>query len=142
MGLSENMSMIVKRFELVQLIATCFWKKMIRNYFPSLIVRQEWHTKHRNVAVGDIVMIQDANSIRGQWKLGRVSNVEKSKDGFVRNCHVKYKLFDSDTLINKKFTTIRRAVQRLIVVLPIEEDVAHNKQSNYILLIHTSLLSN
>ena len=119
-----------QRFELVQLIASGFWKKMVNNYFPSLIVRQKWHTDHRNIAIDDIVLIQDTNAIRGQWKLGRVSEVEKSKDGHVRNCHVKYKLFDFDSSINKRFTTIRRAVQRLIVILLVEEDIAYNKQNN------------
>ena len=119
-----------QRFELVQLIASGFLEKMVNNYFPSLIVRQKWHTGHRSIAIGDIVLIQDTNAIRGQWKLGRVSEVEKSKDGYVRNCHVKYKLLNSDSSINKRFTTIRRAVQRLIVILPVEEDIAYNKQDN------------
>ena len=67
---------------------------MIKNYFSSLIIHQKCHTD------------QDTNAIRGQWKLGRVSNVEKGNEGYVKNCHVKHKLFNSDSSINKKFTTI------------------------------------
>ena len=52
-----------QRFELVQLIASGFWKKMIKNYFPSSIIRQKWHTDHRNIPIGDIVLIQDTNTI-------------------------------------------------------------------------------
>ncbi len=36
------------------------------------IIRQKWHVDKRNVCVGDVVMIQDSNSVRGQWKVGRV----------------------------------------------------------------------
>ena len=107
------------RFELVQTIANVFWKRMARNYFPSLIIQQKWHTQRRNVSIGDIVMIQDANAIRGNWKLGRVSKVEVSDDGIVRNCHVQYKQTNSS---NKKgFTTIRRPVQKLVLIVPVEE---------------------
>ena len=38
----------------------------------------------------DIVLIQDSNQIRGQWKLGKVSEVFP-EDGIVRKVHVAYK---------------------------------------------------
>ena len=61
------------RYEFVQRIIDAFWKKWTRDFFPSLIVRQKWHTARRNVLVGDVVLIQDANQVRGNWKLGIVS---------------------------------------------------------------------
>ena len=42
--------------------------------------------------MGDVVLIQDANLVRGEWRMGIVSKAEpSSEDGFVRNCTVKYK---------------------------------------------------
>ena len=111
-----------QRFELVQNITNVFWKKMVRSYFPSLTVQQKWHTQRRDVAVGDIVLIQDSNAIRGNWKLGRVYNVELSKDGVVRNCQIQYKAINPDSTNRKGFTTIRRPVQKLVIILPVEED--------------------
>ena len=112
------------RFNLVQTITDVFWKKMVRSYFPNLLIQQKWHTQRRNVSVGDIVLIQDANAIRGNWKLGRVSKVEASNDGFVRNCYVQYKLTNPDFTKTKQFTTIKRPVQKLVIILPVEEDKA------------------
>ena len=40
---------------------------------------------------GDIVLIQDSNLIRGQWKLGKVSNIYPGTDGKVRKVDVQYK---------------------------------------------------
>ena len=57
------------RFAFIQGIINSFWKKWTRDYFPSLIIRQKWHTAQRNMIVGDIVLMQDPNQIRGQWKL-------------------------------------------------------------------------
>ena len=78
-----------KRFLLIQEIGNIFWCKMTRSYFPSLLARQKWHTSKRNVKMGDVVLIQDANSVRGEWRMGIVSKAEpSSEDGFVRNCSV------------------------------------------------------
>ena len=60
-------------------------------------------------------MIQDSNVVRGEWKLGVVTKVLESKDGRVRNVEVKYKNGTTDVFV-------KRAVQRLIVVVPSEED--------------------
>ena len=58
-------------------------------------------------------MIQDSNTVRGDWKLGAVVNVMESKDKRVRNVEVKYKNGETDV-------TVKRAVQRLIVIVPVE----------------------
>lgn len=55
------------RFEFIQNIVNSFWKRWTTNYFPDLIVGQEWHTAHRNLKTGDLVLIQESNLIRGQW---------------------------------------------------------------------------
>ena len=59
-------------------------------------------------------MIQDSNVVRGNWKIGIVINILDSKDGRVRNVEVKYK--NGTTAIK-----VKRAVQRLIVLVPVEE---------------------
>ena len=77
-----------QRFALVQSIADCFWKKMTKDFFPSLIIRGKWHVQRRNVMVGDIVIVQDANVVRSEWKIARVSKVFPDNNGVVRRCEV------------------------------------------------------
>ena len=105
----------IKRFQFVQKIVDAFWIKWTRYYFPSLIIRGKWHTERRNLCVGDIVLIQDSNNVRGQWKQGRVSKVYPGLDGKVRKVQVEYKDPGKDS---KQFTRIERPVQRLILLLP------------------------
>ena len=52
-----------KRFELVQKFIDDFWRRWTRDYSPSLIIRQKWHTENRNHEIGDVVLVQDSNSI-------------------------------------------------------------------------------
>ena len=106
-----------QRFKFVQRLVDSFWKRWTESYFPSLIVQQKWHTSQRNVKVGDIVIVQDSNLIRGKWRLGRVTKAEQSlRDGYVRNVDVEYKNPSS-----KNFLSVTRPVQKLIVLVPIDD---------------------
>ena len=116
-GPFREYSNLKQRFSFIQSLIDAFWKKWTRDYFPSLIIRQKWHTFKRNLRLNDIVLFQEANQIRCSWKLGRVSEVYPGKDGNVRNVGIKHKL----NIDSPGFTTIRRAVQRLVVILPVEE---------------------
>ena len=98
-----------------------FWAKWIRDYFPSLIVQQKWHTAQRNLMVGDIVMIQDSNLVRGKWRLGRVSKIKPGDDGKVRNVEIQYKNLKIGGPVGD-YVTIEKAVHRLVVILPVDYD--------------------
>ena len=54
---------------------------------------------HRNMKTEDIVLIQDSNLIRGQWKLGEVSNTYPGMDGKVRKVDVQYKNLNEMNLL-------------------------------------------
>ena len=77
------------RVEFVQKIVDSFWKCWMRDVFPSLVPTKKWHTDKRNVQVNDIIVLADANGIRGNWKIARVIEVYPGKDGRVRNVKVK-----------------------------------------------------
>ena len=114
---------IKKRLALVQGVTNSFWQKMVRSYFPSLLVRQKWHTSRRNVLVGDVVLIQYSDAIRGEWKMGTVSKAEPSPDdGAVRKSTVKYKQKLQGLKFKVGFTTIKRPVQKLVILVPVDEN--------------------
>ena len=114
---------LIKRLLFIETLVNSFWEKWPRNYFPSLLIQQKWHHTKRNVVVGDRVIIQDNNMNRGKWKLGKITKINIGIDNIVRRVEIQYKNKDSD-----KFTTIERSVQRIIVVLPIEENSCHRKR--------------
>ena len=120
-----------QRYLLVQNIANSFWRQWTRDFFPSLLVKQKWHTEHRNVKVGDIVIVQDSNQIRGHWKLATVSMTLPSQDGKVRRVQVQYKNERVDEAANKytgtPFTKIERPIQRIVVIIPIDKDTDSNE---------------
>ena len=79
--------------------------------------------ERRNLCIGDIVLVQDSNALRGQWKMGKISNVFPGSDNKVRNVEVSYKCNTEKDSAN--FIKVRRPVQRLVLLLPCnsEEDI-------------------
>ena len=75
----------------VQFLANQFWKRWLREYLPSLQMRQKWHKTTGNLAKGDIVTLVDEQSPRNMWSLGRIVRTIPGKDGLVRTVEVKTK---------------------------------------------------
>ena len=110
------------RLEFIQQVVQSFWKKWTRDYFPGLIITSKWHMEKRNVRRGD-VLIQNSNPVRGNWKIGIVTEVHPSLDNKVRLVTVSYKnQHQSGT--PARYTSIERAVHKLIVLVAVEDQEA------------------
>lgn len=72
-----------KRLHVIQSEVNKFWKKWSQLADPNLFVRNKWHTRNRNVAVGNVVWLADQNAVRGHFKLARVISVNprQRRDG-------------------------------------------------------------
>nr|XP_034315588.1 uncharacterized protein LOC117685358 [Crassostrea gigas] len=59
----------------VQLLADLFWKRWRREYLVTLQSRQKWTQHHRNLSVGDVVLLKDSSAHRCDWKMAVVDQV-------------------------------------------------------------------
>ena len=100
------------RFDFLQKVVQAFWQRWTREVFPNLVVEPKWHTEHRNVKTGDVVLVQDANPVRGRWKMALVEKAISSKDGRVRRAEISYNAPEGSRL------TVERPIQKLIVIVP------------------------
>ena len=109
------------RLDFIQAVVERFWQRWSRDVFPSFVIRHKWHVERRNLANGDVVLIQDNNLFRGEWKKGVVTEVFPSQDGKVRWVLVSYKNFSagekSQQCKGVKFATVERPVQCLVVLV-------------------------
>ena len=121
-GYLEQVISFRERWHLVQRIVSSFWKRWMRDYFHTLIVRAKWHTDKRNLKIGDIVLVKDSNIVRGQWKLAQVCEIITSRDGKIRDVSVRYKNQGPGAEYKgAQDTVIRRSAHRLVLLLPVEE---------------------
>ena len=120
----DESSSVRTRFHLVQKICDQFWANWMKLYFPTLLWRQKWHHQKRNLKVGDICVLQDANAIRGEWRLTKVVDVYPDKSGIVRNVEVAVapKFDGSKKYKPQAVFKVKRHVSKLIVLVPIDEE--------------------
>ena len=72
----------------VQARVNCFWKQFKEEYVTALHARRKWTTTHRDLCIGDLTIMVDENTYRGDWRLARVINV--ISDGtHIRSAEVK-----------------------------------------------------
>ena len=85
-----NNNCLSKRFVYLTKKLTHFWNRWHREYLSGL---REVHRIHNGVpnriAKGDIVLIQEENAKRNDWKLGIVEKLISGKDGQVRGAQVR-----------------------------------------------------
>lgn len=66
-----------------------FWRRWLREYLPSLQTRQRWTKTVRDFEPGDLVLVSQESTPRGQWPLGLVVDVHRSWDKLVRTAVVR-----------------------------------------------------
>ena len=125
----ETSSSPLIRLEYVQRVVQEWWDQFKVQNFTSLVPTQRWQREKRNICVGDIVLVHYASkSSPGTYRLARVKQVEVDEvDGLVHTCTVVYSLLaelkPKDRAEYKGITKkeLRVPVQRLVLILPIEE---------------------
>ena len=67
-GIFVKHDMYVKRrWRQVQYLADQFWKRWVQEYLPLSQQRQKWLSQTPNLTVGDLVLLVDESTPRGQW---------------------------------------------------------------------------
>ena len=80
-----------RRWRQVQHLANVFWRRWVKEYLPTLHLRQKWLLPQRNLKPGDVVLIADENTPRYVWPMGRVTETYPGADGLVRTVKVQTK---------------------------------------------------
>ncbi|KAJ8051026.1 hypothetical protein HOLleu_04443 [Holothuria leucospilota] len=73
-----------RRWRRVQELIRHVWHRWLKEWLPLLNQRRKWQLPQKNLQVGDVVVVVDAGSARGNWPLGRVVEVFPGGDGNVR----------------------------------------------------------
>ena len=103
-----------------------WWTKWSEVAFPLLAPRKKWSQVHRNVQVGDIVLLRyDSKLSRARYRLAKVVLIHPDDCGVVRtvtvNLRPRHKREKALPYKSKVMTEFPVAVQRLVVIVPKEE---------------------
>uniref|UniRef100_A0A182VT46 Integrase catalytic domain-containing protein n=1 Tax=Anopheles minimus TaxID=112268 RepID=A0A182VT46_9DIPT len=87
--LDDSTACLRNNWKASQSYANVFWRKWVASYLPTLTRRSKWFQTQRTLKEDDLVLIVDDNLPRGCWPKGRVVRTVPSKDGEIRQVHVK-----------------------------------------------------
>ncbi|KAG1647995.1 hypothetical protein GQR58_030170 [Nymphon striatum] len=125
-GLEYSGSKLTVRITFLQELLKLFWIKWSELFAPMLMRQSKWRKSSRNLKPGDVVLISDSNSLRGQYKLGLVKEVYPGIDGFVRKVKVSYKNYKVGEKVTRYAgapdSLVIRSVQKLALLMPVDED--------------------
>jgi hypothetical protein len=111
-----------RRWLQAQVIANEFWKAWKHLYLNNITIRQKWTKKERSIALGDIVILDESDCPRGQWKVGMVDELIESKDGIVRKALIRLGNRKLDrfgrAMVNP--VILERPIQKLVLMLPVD----------------------
>ena len=79
------------RWRLIQSLVTTFWRRWRREFLATLNTRKKWTEERKNLKVGDVVLVIEQSTPRGEWPLGRIEKVFPDAEGHVRVIQVKSK---------------------------------------------------
>ena len=105
-----------------------FWHRWSTEYLQQLQRANKWHSKSRNFAVGDYVLLRDHSTYQCQWLHAMIHQIYPGRDGVVRAVDLRLETVTKpDKWINKtdflqklkkKTTICRRPVDQLTLLLP------------------------
>ena len=113
------------RSRLISSISDQFWKHWLELFAPSLVYRHKWHEKQRDLKVGDVVLVLDKDTFKGNYRLALVTGTLPSRDGSIRKVTVSYKNFKAGERVHvytgQLYTSVQRSCQRLVLLVPVDD---------------------
>ena len=101
---SSTMPASFKSWKNVQHLLNHFWRRLVKEYLPTLTKRFKWSKQSESLNVQGLVWILKDLTLRGIWPLGRIVETLPGKDGSVRVVKVK----TADETVSHAFWLISR----------------------------------
>jgi hypothetical protein len=86
----EEAPRLTQRLQFIEEAKRQFWRKWMQQVFSGRMLNHKWTKNVRNVAVGDIVYLAEAENDDPTYRLGQVVEACLGEDGCVRTVRVQY----------------------------------------------------
>jgi hypothetical protein len=109
---------LTQRLQFIEEAKRQFWKKLMKQVFSGRMLSHKWTKNVRNVAVGDIVYLAEAENDDPTYRLGQVVEACPGEDGCVRTVTVQYTNPGKPEGKRSPPKTTTRPIQKVAVVVP------------------------
>ena len=121
MQYKEEDGKLTRRLAYVTSVYNSWWSNWIRQVLPTLVPIRRWRKVKKNLCVGDIVLIEYANALKDEYRVGRIVATHPDRSGLVRSVTVAYRRRDiREKASEYKFKPLveeMMAVQRLSLLV-------------------------
>ena len=117
-----------QRLNEIEKVVNNWWNLWQRDAFPLFCPKKKWTTAHRNLQIGDIVMLRyDQKLGKDKYRLAKVVETDPDNEGHVRTVTItlrdlKKTRKEKPNESNTPPAEMTVGVQRLVVLLPVEEN--------------------
>jgi hypothetical protein len=113
------MPKLTQRLQFIQEAKKQFWTKWMSQVFGGRMLSHKWTKKERDVAVGDVVLLAEAENDDPTYRMGVVDSVKPGEDGHVRTVNIRYTNPGKtpEERSPPKFTT--RPIHKVAVIVPV-----------------------
>jgi len=87
--IEPNISKLGAKYKEVLKIGHSVWKQFQKELLPELAPRAKWHKIFPNLKSGDVVLVIEEGTPRGQWKTAIVESLKISSDGKARSATIR-----------------------------------------------------
>ncbi len=116
----EEAPRLIQRLQFIEEARRQFWKKLMQQVFSGRMLSHKWTKNVRNVAVGDIVYLAEAENDDPTYRLGQIVEACPGEDGCVRTVRVQYTNPGKSEGKRSPHKTTTRPIHKVAVVVPVE----------------------
>ena len=81
---TQQPSTLSRQWKFTQQLATHIWKRLMKEFIPTLLPRQRWTKKTLPIKIGEIVWTLQDMTPRGLWPIGRITGNKPTNDDQIR----------------------------------------------------------
>ena len=108
-----------RRWRRIQHISNEFWSQWQKEFLVTLQERQKWREPQRNFSVGDIVILQD-ESHHNKWRLAKIIDVYKDKNGHVQSVQLYIGNPESNALVSQ---VLVQPISKIVLLVESNKEV-------------------
>jgi hypothetical protein len=116
----EEAPRLTQRLQFIEEAKRQFWKKWMQQVFSGRMLNHKWTKSVRNVAIGDIVYLAEAENDEPTYRLGQIVEACPGEDGCVRTVRVRYTNPGKPEGKRSPPKTTTRPIHKVAVVVPAE----------------------
>jgi hypothetical protein len=116
----EEAPRLTQRLKFIEEAKRQFWKKWMQQVFSGRMLNQKWTKNVRNVAIGDIVYLAEAENDDPTYRLGQIVEACPGEDGCVRTVRVQYTNPGKPEGKRSPPKTTTRPIHKVAMVVPVE----------------------